>query len=51
MSWILATAGLTALTIATLTFVCAETRRSAACCQHLKLIYDAAHSRARREEK
>ena len=51
MIWILAAAGLMALTFAALTLAFAATRRDAACCQHLAKIYDAAHPRARRKEK
>jgi site-specific recombinase XerC len=51
MSWILAAAGLTALTFAKLTSACAATSRCAACCQHLAKVYDQAHPRARRKEK
>jgi site-specific recombinase XerC len=51
MNWILAAAGLTALTFAALTSACAAARRAAACCRHLAKIYDAAHPRAKRKEK
>ena len=49
--WILAAAGLAALTFAALTLACAAIRRDATYCQHLAKIYDAAHPRARRKEK